>query len=54
MDKVNKEWLTRIKWIKTVGESAAKTFKGVFANQNVVCKLRHKPTFDFLTKEFEL
>ena len=48
------EWLARVKWIKTVNESEAKTFKGVFANQNVVCKLRDKPTFDFLTKEFEL
>lgn len=48
------EWLARVKWVKTVPEAAAKKFTGVFANQNVVCKLRDKPTFDFLTREFEI
>jgi len=32
--------------------SDAKTFKGVFANQNIVCKLRHEETVDFLIREF--
>ena len=48
------EWLARVKWIKTFDEENAKTFKGIFANQNVVCKLRDKETFELLKREFEV
>src|SRR5258705_172348 len=34
------EYLVGINWCKTVPLSEAKTFPGVFANQNIVCKLR--------------
>lgn len=48
------EWFVKIKWVKTFNVNDAKTFKGIFANQNVVCKIRNTETFDFLQKEFEL
>ena len=41
-----------IKWLKTVPSSEAKTFTGVFANQNVVCKLRHEDTLKFVQSHF--
>lgn len=34
------EWAVAIKWLKAFPREEAKTFKGVFANQNIVCKLR--------------
>jgi len=46
------EWAVRIKWLKTYPRAEAKSFKGVFANQNIVCKLRHEETIAFLKKEF--
>ena len=48
------EWVVGVKWIKTVSKQHAKTFVGVFANQNVVCKLRHEQTLRFVQKEFDL
>jgi hypothetical protein len=48
------EWAVGIKWLKTVPREKAKSFKGVFANQNIVCKLRHQETADFLKREFEV
>jgi Endonuclease NucS len=46
------EWVVGIRWIKTVQKNQAKTFAGVFANQNVVCKLRHEETLKFVEREF--
>lgn len=46
------EWVVGVNWIKTVPSSQAKTFSGVFANQNVVCKLRQDQTLRFVQKEF--
>lgn len=43
-----------IDWRKTVDPSHAKRFKGVFANQNIVCKLRDEATIDFLLGEFDV
>jgi hypothetical protein len=48
------EWLVKVEWKKTVDENNAKWFKGAFANQNVVCKLNDKDTFDYLVKEFQI
>lgn len=50
----NSEWLVGIDWVKTFSRDDARTFKGAFANQNVVCKLRHEPTVEFLKREFEI
>ena len=48
------EWAVKISWKKTFQRDHAKFFKGIFANQNIVCKLRHQETVEFLKKEFEL
>lgn len=46
------EWVVAVNWIKSYAKDEAKTFKGIFANQNVVCKLRHSETVEFLKREF--
>ncbi len=46
------EWVVGINWIKTVPKQQAQTFSGVFANQNVVCKLRNKQTLKFVQQHF--
>ena len=46
------DYVVGIRWKRTVPMREAKTFSGVFANQNVVCKLTHPATLDFLAKEF--
>jgi hypothetical protein len=43
-----------VEWRKTFPLSEAKTFVGVFANQNIVCKLRQTATVDFLRREFSI
>jgi hypothetical protein len=46
------EWAVGVKWVKEYSREQAKTFRGVFANQNIVCKLRDPKTIDFLRSEF--
>ena len=46
------EWSVGVRWIKEVPREEGKTFKGAFANQNIVCKLRDPKTLDFLRSEF--
>jgi hypothetical protein len=46
------EWVVGVNWIKTLKSDEAKTFTGVFANQNVVCKLRQEQTLRFVQNEF--
>ena len=41
-------------WIETVPVTEAKQFDGMFANQNIVCKLRDPKTIDFLKDVFKL
>jgi len=48
------EYLVAVEWQKTFPLSEAKTFAGVFANQNVVCKLRNTATLEFLRQVFAL
>lgn len=48
------EWAVKVNWRRTFQREHAKYFKGIFANQNIVCKLRHQETVEFLKKEFEL
>lgn len=50
-DEKLSEWVVGVKWLKTVPKDQAKTFPGVFANQNIVCKLRHEQTLKFVQKE---
>ncbi len=46
------EWAVGVKWLKAYSREEARTFKGVFANQNIVCKLRDPKTIEFLQNEF--
>ncbi len=46
------ERVVGVDWLKTVPVGEAKTFASAFANQNVVCKLRHGPTLEFLRSQF--
>ncbi|MFB3915759.1 MAG: endonuclease NucS domain-containing protein [Terriglobales bacterium] len=48
------EYLVSVEWLKTYPLSEAKTFTGVFANQNIVCKLRDAATIEFLKGVFPL
>jgi len=51
-DPEQAEYVVGVEWKKTVPLSGAKTFAGVFANQNIVCRLRHEPTLEFLNQQF--
>jgi hypothetical protein len=46
------EFAIGVQWHKSFDLSDAKTFKGAFANQNVVCKLSDTETVRFLRQEF--
>lgn len=48
------EWAIGVKWLRSYPREEAKTFRGVFANQNVVCELRQPETVEFLEREFGL
>jgi hypothetical protein len=48
------EYLVRVKWITTRSRGRALWEKGMFANQNVVAKLRQAFTLQRLNEEFEL
>lgn len=53
VDNLDKcEYLAGIDWRKTLPLSEAKTFPGVFANQNIVGKLRDATTIEFLKRVF--
>jgi hypothetical protein len=52
-DSIEKcEWCVGVRWLKIFSRKEAKTFKGVFANQNIVCKLRDTKTLEYLHSEF--
>lgn len=48
------EYVVGVEWEKTFEPAEAKWFKGAFANQNIVCKLRDQATVDFLLREFSV
>lgn len=48
------EYTVAVNWQKTFDIDDAQTFRGVFANQNIVCKLRDQATVDFLLEKFEV
>ena len=45
------EWLAAARWIQTVAVSEAYTMPRIFANQNVVCRLRDAATLAFLAEK---
>lgn len=48
------EYLVGVEWKKHLPLDHAERFPGMFANQNVVCKLRHPATVDFVRKKFSI
>jgi len=48
------DWAVGVKWLKTFNREHALTKPGIFANPNVVCKLRHQPTIDFLALHYPI
>ncbi|MFA5353038.1 MAG: hypothetical protein WC291_02305 [Thermodesulfovibrionales bacterium] len=46
------EWAVGIKWLKDFPREQPKTFNGIFANPNIVCKLRDPKTLEYLRSEF--
>ncbi len=48
------EYLVRVRWIKTVPRESAVWVKGMYANQNVVTKLRHPYTLERLAVAFHI
>ncbi|WP_406645936.1 endonuclease NucS [Aliisedimentitalea scapharcae] len=53
-DPDNCAYVVGVDWQKTVPVSNAHTFSGIFSNQNVVCKIRHQETVDFLKEQFDI
>ena len=48
------EWVVGVRWVRAVPKDQAKEYPGVFANQNIVCKLQDQPTLAFLKTEFHV
>ena len=48
------EWVVGVEWITSFARDDARKFPGIFANQNVVCKLRDEKTLKFLKQEFNV
>jgi hypothetical protein len=46
------EYVVGVEWKRTFDADDPRTFRGIFANQNVVCRLRDPATVDFLIQEF--
>lgn len=53
-DPDNIEHFVPVKWIKTRTKEEAYREKGLFSNQNTVCKLRNRFTLDKLIEHFDL
>ena len=51
-DPEHAEYAVGVKWYKTFDRDHAKRFKGIFANQSIVCKLYHEETINYLKHEF--
>jgi hypothetical protein len=51
-DPTKAEYAVGVDWIKAIPIAEAKRFDGMFANQNIVCKLRDPKTIDFLREQF--
>jgi hypothetical protein len=46
------EWIVGVNWRKVFTRDQPCYFRGIFANQNIVCKLRDEPTVTFLKEKF--
>ena len=50
-DEERAGYVVRVDWAASVLAKEAKTYAGIFANQNVVCRLRDSTTLEFLARE---
>jgi len=46
------DWVVGLRWKKALPRDQARRFPRIFANPNIVCKLRDPRTVDFLKREF--
>jgi hypothetical protein len=53
-DEANAEYVVAVEWVKVFDRDHAQTFSGIFANQNIVCKIRDSRTVQFLAKQFSV
>ncbi|MFC0805454.1 endonuclease NucS domain-containing protein [Ensifer sp. P24N7] len=51
-DPKRSEYVVGVEWLRTIPLPEAKWAEGLFANQNIVCKLRDPKTVDFLKEQF--
>jgi hypothetical protein len=51
-DPVNAEWAVGVRWLRVFDRGDARRFPGMFANQNIVCKLTDQATLTFVLQEF--
>jgi len=53
-DESNAEYVVAVAWQKTFDGEHAQTYPGIFANQNIVCRIRDVRTVEFLMERFEV
>lgn len=53
-DPEKRAYVIGVDWKKTFDRNDAKTFPGIFANQNIACKIYDENTVDYLVSEFGL
>jgi hypothetical protein len=53
-DPDKREYLVRVRWLRTLAREDAFWIPGLFANQNSVARLRHRWTLERLAEAFEI
>lgn len=53
-DPARAEWAVGVRWLQTFDRDEARWAPGLFANQNIVCKLTDPQTLSFATREFHV
>lgn len=53
-DPAKADWAVGVHWLKTFSRQDPRRFPGMFANQNIVCKLTDQQTLATLFREFEV
>ena len=51
-DRSKAEWVVGVRWLQVYDRSEARWATGMFANQNIVCKLTDQQTLSFVMREF--
>ncbi len=53
-DPEKRAYVVGVDWKKTFDRQDAKTYPGIFANQNIACKIYDEKTVEFLAREFDV